>query len=100
MADKDQAGKNDRGTARRADPADRGPGAHSGQEEQARPHVVPGVASGSEGYTPGGTGAGDPLQGVRADENGEREAEDEAGGGRAQGEHGQEQAGSRAEGED
>ncbi len=76
MAEKDQSGKNDSGNA--ADPADRGPGAHSGREEQARPHVVPGVASGSEGYSTGGTGAGDPLQGVRAEGDGEQEAEDRA----------------------
>ncbi|MFC4496958.1 hypothetical protein ACFPA8_22770 [Streptomyces ovatisporus] len=95
MAEKDQAGRKGQGTTRRADPADRGPGAHSGQEQQARPHVVPGVASGSEGYSPGGTGAGDPLQGVRADENGEREADDEASTGRDSGDR----TGAEGEGE-
>lgn len=69
MAEKHQADQDGTDTADRAeDPADRGPGAHSGGEEQARPQVVPGVASGAEGYTTGGTGAGDPLRGVRAEE--------------------------------
>jgi hypothetical protein len=69
MADKDEADQNGAERPDHAqDPADRGPGAHSGGEEQARPQVVPGVASGAEGYTTGGTGAGEPLRGVRADD--------------------------------
>jgi hypothetical protein len=41
------------------------PGAHSGQESQARERVVPGTASAAEGYGPsGGTASGEPLTGV------------------------------------
>ncbi|TDD85499.1 hypothetical protein [Actinomadura rubrisoli] len=52
----------------KSDPADRGPGASSGQEEQPRARVVPGTGSAAEGYEPadagGGTKAGDPIAGV------------------------------------
>jgi hypothetical protein len=46
---------------------DRGPGAHSGLEQEAQDRVVPGTASAAEGYSGGGTGAGEPLKGVRDD---------------------------------
>jgi hypothetical protein len=54
---------------------DRGPGAHSGLEQEARERVVPGTASAAEGYSGGGTGAGEPLKGVEDDEAA-RESED------------------------
>ncbi|MGK5728555.1 hypothetical protein [Streptomyces sp. URMC 124] len=45
----------------------RGPGAHSGQESQARERSVPGTASAREGYqTEGGTAHDEALEGVRA----------------------------------
>jgi hypothetical protein len=44
---------------------DEEPGAHSGQESQARERVVPGTASAAEGYgASGGTASGEPLTGV------------------------------------
>lgn len=55
-----------RDTDRDRDPADRGVGAHSGKERQARPGVVPGTASAAEGYSEGGTVEGEPLKGVEA----------------------------------
>ncbi len=63
MDDQDDKGK-DRDD--RKDPADRGPGAHSGRETQPRPGVVPGTASAAEGYSGGGTVEGEPLKGVEA----------------------------------
>ncbi|WP_240926106.1 hypothetical protein [Streptomyces sp. JB150] len=52
-----------RGYARAGDEEE--PGAHSGQESQARERVVPGTASAAEGYGPaGGTASGEPLTGV------------------------------------
>ncbi|MGW0700171.1 hypothetical protein ACWD0A_12825 [Streptomyces sp. NPDC002867] len=54
--------------ARRGDRADRGPGAHSGREQQAGQRTVPGTASAAEGYDPHGTGAGEPLKGREKDE--------------------------------
>ncbi|GAA0445311.1 hypothetical protein ACFQ2B_01330 [Streptomyces stramineus] len=46
---------------------EREPGAHSGQESQARERTVPGTASAAEGYrTEGGTAHDEPLEGVRA----------------------------------
>lgn len=56
-----------RAYARAQDPEE--PGAHSGSESQARERVIPGTASASEGYHQAGTGEGDPLSGVRADES-------------------------------
>ncbi|WP_131741022.1 hypothetical protein [Actinomadura roseirufa] len=57
--------------AKRNDPAERGPGASSGQEEQPRERIVPGMGSAAEGYDAedagGGTKTGDPLAGVRKD---------------------------------
>ncbi|GAA2728469.1 hypothetical protein [Actinocorallia aurantiaca] len=56
------------------DPADRGPGSHSGLEERPRPRVIPGTAGAAEGYAAeapgpeGGTRQGDPLKGREADE--------------------------------
>lgn len=60
------------------DPADRGPGAHSGHESQARERVVPGTFSAAEGYSPGpgGTRQGDPLAGVEL--HPDRKADDAA----------------------
>lgn len=52
------------------DPADRGPGASSGMEEQARERVVPGTESADEGYESdavSGTRDGDPIAGVEKD---------------------------------
>ncbi|NVI86649.1 hypothetical protein [Actinomadura sp. BRA 177] len=49
------------------DPADRGPGASSGMEEQAHERVVPGTESADEGYesdAASGTRDGDPIAGV------------------------------------
>ncbi|MEE1941313.1 hypothetical protein V1L54_18185 [Streptomyces sp. TRM 70361] len=51
----------------RTDPADRGPGAHSGRETQMEHRVVPGTASAAEGFSGGGTVAGEPLKGVEAE---------------------------------
>lgn len=46
------------------------PGAHSGGESQAQERSVPGTASAREGYQPDrGTVAGDPLEGVEAEES-------------------------------
>jgi hypothetical protein len=61
--------------------ADRGPGAHSGREDLAHDRKIPGTASVLEGYqTEGGTAHGDPLEGLKIEE------EDQAGGRRADGE--------------
>ncbi|MFJ8645016.1 hypothetical protein ACIRNI_02630 [Streptomyces sp. NPDC093546] len=50
--------------------AENEPGAHSGAERQAGRRTVPGTASAAEGYRPGeGTGGGEPLKGVEADED-------------------------------
>ncbi|MFJ8585495.1 hypothetical protein ACIRD2_12685 [Streptomyces sp. NPDC093595] len=50
--------------------AEEEPGAHSGAERQAGRRTVPGTASAAEGYRPGeGTGGGEPLKGVEADED-------------------------------
>ncbi|WP_016908289.1 hypothetical protein [Streptomyces xiaopingdaonensis] len=54
--------------------------AHS--ESQAHERVVRGTHSAAEGYSKGGTGAGDPLAGLRADE------EPEEGGGTEEEEQG------------
>ncbi|PJE95340.1 hypothetical protein CUT44_23920 [Streptomyces carminius] len=51
----------------RTDPADRGPGAHSGRETQMEHRVVPGTASAAEGFSGGGTVEGEPLKGVEAE---------------------------------
>ncbi|WP_129843725.1 hypothetical protein [Streptomyces sp. RFCAC02] len=51
----------------------RGPGAHSGHEDEAHDRVVPGTASAAEGYTESATAQGDPLRGVQV---GEGDAED------------------------
>ncbi|GHF67961.1 hypothetical protein GCM10010218_56860 [Streptomyces mashuensis] len=57
---------------------DRGPGAHSGAEQQARERTVPGTASAREGYGPeGGTAGGEALEGVER-KRGRRGAGDEA----------------------
>ncbi|GAA2405020.1 hypothetical protein GCM10010420_35860 [Streptomyces glaucosporus] len=69
---RDTAGET--GAERRADPAGRGPGAHSGRETQFRPGVVPGTASAAEGYSGGGTVGGEPLKGVEAPGTGTEEA--------------------------
>ncbi|MGW0394611.1 hypothetical protein ACWDYJ_27730 [Streptomyces sp. NPDC003042] len=47
------------------------PGASSGSERQAQERVVPGTASAREGYHQEGTGSGEPLTGVEADERDE-----------------------------
>lgn len=55
---------------KRDDPADRGPGASSGMEEQAHERVVPGTESADEGYesdAESGTRDGDPIAGVEKD---------------------------------
>ncbi|WP_418960155.1 hypothetical protein [Streptomyces tritici] len=44
------------------------PGASSGSEHQAKKRKVPGTASSREGYQHEGTGAGEPLKGVEADD--------------------------------
>jgi hypothetical protein len=52
------------------DPAERGPGASSGLEEQAHERVVPGTESAEEGYesdAESGTREGDPIAGVERD---------------------------------
>ncbi|MQY06542.1 hypothetical protein [Actinomadura macrotermitis] len=55
------------------DPADRGPGASSGHEQLPQERIVPGHGSAAEGYDGkdfgGGTSDGDPLAGVRIDED-------------------------------
>jgi hypothetical protein len=59
----------ERGTAERDTPGERGPGAHSGAEQREQQRIVPGTAGAAEGYSSGeGTGAGDPLKGVEADQ--------------------------------
>ncbi|MFD0688544.1 hypothetical protein [Actinomadura fibrosa] len=53
------------------DPADRGPGANSGQEELPHERVVPGTGSAAEGYegpdAGDGTSTGNPIAGVEKD---------------------------------
>ncbi|GAA3388033.1 hypothetical protein [Streptomyces roseoviridis] len=44
------------------------PGASSGSERQAQEREVPGTAGSKEGYQRAGTGEGEPLKGVEADE--------------------------------
>lgn len=62
---------------READPADRGPGAHSGQESPAQERVIPGTGSAAEGYgSDGGTRQGDPLAGVEAEPDDTEDADD------------------------
>jgi len=65
-----QGDRNGEHRERRTDPADRGPGAHSGREAQPRHAVVPGTASAAEGYSGGGTVEGEPLKGVEARDTG------------------------------
>ncbi|MGW7288409.1 hypothetical protein ACWGH4_23305 [Streptomyces sp. NPDC054847] len=48
--------------------ADRGPGAHSGREQQPQERTVPGTASATEGYNSRGTGSGESLEGVQKDD--------------------------------
>ncbi|MEV5440735.1 hypothetical protein AB0K80_32740 [Streptomyces sp. NPDC052682] len=79
-------------TGRNGDPAherararsEEEPGAHSGAEDQARERTIPGTASANEGYQPTrGTVAGNPLEGIEADDQEQRTAQDrgdEAGG--------------------
>lgn len=46
---------------------EKGPGAHSGAEQQPQERVVPGTASAQEGYpTKGGTAGGESLAGVES----------------------------------
>jgi hypothetical protein len=60
-----------------ADPADRGPGAHSGQESPAQERVIPGTGSAAEGYSSdGGTRQGNPLAGVEADPEDTEDSDD------------------------
>ncbi|GAB2746357.1 hypothetical protein [Streptomyces bullii] len=75
-------------TGREADSADerararseQEPGAHSGAESQARERTIPGTASTKEGYQPTrGTVAGKPLEGVEAEEQDQRAADDQGG---------------------
>ncbi|MEU5883063.1 hypothetical protein [Spirillospora sp. NPDC047279] len=53
---------------------DRGPGASSGSESQPKDRVIPGMGSASEGYEsePGGTRRGDPLEGIKLDDEDDR----------------------------
>jgi hypothetical protein len=64
---------------RPTDPADRGPGAHSGHESRQQNRVVPGTASAAEGYQSerGGTRDGDPLAGVERNPQDAARAADE-----------------------
>jgi hypothetical protein len=74
MAGSESAGQRDDEQRENGTP-DRGPGAHSGREQEAQERVVPGTASAKEGYSGGGTGAGEPLEGVEddaADEDAEK----------------------------
>ncbi|MDG9705824.1 hypothetical protein [Streptomyces sp. DH37] len=61
-------GERGREAERRTDPADRGPGAHSGRETRMEHRIVPGTASAAEGFSGGGTVEGEPLKGVEAEE--------------------------------
>jgi hypothetical protein len=60
-------GERGREAERRTDPADRGPGAHSGRETRMEHRIVPGTASAAEGFSGGGTVEGEPLKGVEAE---------------------------------
>ncbi|CAL9354981.1 MULTISPECIES: hypothetical protein [Streptomyces] len=76
-------GEHGHGAERRTDPADRGPGAHSGRETRMEHRVVPGTASAAEGFSGGGTVEGEPLKGVEAEEDASgkaRRAEEDASG--------------------
>ncbi|MEU3778436.1 hypothetical protein AB0F11_35600 [Streptomyces sp. NPDC032472] len=75
-----QRRKDEDAFARARDEAE--PGAHSGSESQAHERTVPGTAGAREGYHRAGTGSGEPLKGVEAEQDRPaREAGDEAGGG-------------------
>ena len=50
------------------------PGASSGAERMAQEREVPGTAGSREGYQRAGTGSGEPLKGVKADEQDEDKA--------------------------
>lgn len=56
------------GSAEPSDAAHRGPGAHSGREQQPKERTVPGTASAAEGYRPHGTGEGEALKGREKDD--------------------------------
>ncbi|WP_202917830.1 hypothetical protein [Streptomyces taklimakanensis] len=60
-------GERGREAERRTDPADRGPGAHSGGEARRGQRVVPGTASAAEGFSEGGTVEGQQLKGVEVE---------------------------------
>jgi hypothetical protein len=54
------------------------PGSHSGAESQPQDRSIPGTASNREGYqTERGTTAGNPLEGVEAEEGAGRESDGE-----------------------
>ncbi|MFF8841155.1 hypothetical protein ACF08N_00245 [Streptomyces sp. NPDC015127] len=69
--DPERRNKADRPAQEEGVPEDRGPGAHSGRERQPGRRTVPGTASATEGYSPGGTRSGEPLEGVESDEENE-----------------------------
>ncbi|GAA3650742.1 hypothetical protein ACG5V6_13255 [Streptomyces chitinivorans] len=76
-------GEHGHGAGRRTDPADRGPGAHSGRETRMEHRTVPGTASAAEGFSGGATVEGEPLKGVEAEEDASgkaRRAEEDASG--------------------
>lgn len=56
------------GSAGPREAADRGPGAHSGREQQPKERTVHGTASAAEGYSPHGTGEGEALKGREKDD--------------------------------
>ncbi|MEU1894168.1 hypothetical protein [Streptomyces pristinaespiralis] len=70
MAGTENSSQNDRerGDREYEQRADRGPGAHSGREQQPQERTVPGTASATEGYESGGTAGGETLRGVQRDE--------------------------------
>ncbi|WP_395104499.1 hypothetical protein [Actinomadura sp. SCN-SB] len=72
------------GRAGDTDPADRGPGASSGHESQPQERIVRGTGTAAEGYETrggaGGTKDGDPLAGVRIEDDAETTAGDEGSG--------------------
>ncbi|MFD1829498.1 hypothetical protein ACFSJS_07460 [Streptomyces desertarenae] len=73
-------GERGREAEHRTDPADRGPGAHSGSERQMEHRAVPGTASAAEGFSGGGTVEGEPLKGVELEgTGGTREGDQEVG---------------------
>ncbi|AEW99170.1 hypothetical protein [Streptantibioticus cattleyicolor] len=59
------------------DPADRGPGAHSGREQRARERSLPGTASAAEGYSDSATARNDPLRGLTPEDSETPEETDE-----------------------